>query len=64
MPIMTMLYSLTGGSSRRNLRACSTISPAERLRPRPMRPVAQKRHAKPHPCCEERQNVVRDGVDM
>ena len=39
--------------------ACAAISPAERLRVQPLRPLAQKAHPQPHPTWLETQTVVR-----
>ena len=61
MPIITTLDTRSPCS--RSIAAstvtCSAISPAARLRPRPMLPVAQKVHASGQPDCDETQTVRR-----
>jgi hypothetical protein len=48
-------------ASRRSARNCSTISPAVRLRSKPVFVVAQKSHPIAQPTCDERQPAARSG---
>ena len=62
MPIITTFEtraSCSSRSSRASRRSCSLISSGARLRPRPMRPVAQNVQASAQPDCDERQTVRR-----
>ena len=61
MPMKTRVCSLrpTAFASRRSARNCSTISPAVRLRSKPVFVVAQKSHPIAQPTCEERQPAAR-----
>eukprot|EP00967_Tisochrysis_lutea_P124284 scaffold207704_cov33-Tisochrysis_lutea.AAC.3 len=62
IPIKTTLR--TGGkphsrATRTAACTCSRISSAESERSRPMVPVAQKAHARPHPTCDETHSVEK-----
>ncbi len=59
MPMRTMLNGLSRSArALARSRTCPTISPAVRLRTRPILPVKQNAHAMAHPTCVEIQKVI------
>ena len=59
IPMNTTLVGCCAGSRNTISRTWPAISPAERLRRNPMRPVAQKTQPSAHPACDEMHSVRR-----
>ena len=59
IPMNTTLVGVVVGSRRTASRTWPVISPAERLRRNPIRPVAQNTHPRAHPTWDEMHSVRR-----